>query len=61
MDNNDATYRLRVNITIERHSKSSGWSGDRLSVIEEADIDVPSFLEAASILGQFHALTEAFK
>lgn len=55
------TYVLRVDISIEKRDAGGGYTSERLSVREEFDIAVGSFLETAHVLGKFHQLAEQVK
>jgi|GEM_PF-5009164 len=56
-----STYTLRIQIGIEERDAHGGWTGGRLGINEEQQIDVGSFMEIAAILGKFHALSEEIK
>lgn len=57
------TFKLRVQVTIERYNESygGGSTGDRLNVNEEQTLELGSFLELAGVLGRFHELGEQLR
>lgn len=54
------TYKLRVNLTVERYN-TGNYQGERLSVNEELDLTADTFVDIAKILGQFQDLTKAIR
>lgn len=54
-------YRLRIQINIEELDGHGGWTGARLGVNEETELDLASFAEVAAVLGRFHDLNETIK
>lgn len=56
-----STYTLRIQIGIEEKDERGAWTGGRLGINEEQQIDAESFMEIAAILGKFHAVGEEIK
>lgn len=54
-------YRLRIDVQIEELDDHGGWTGGRLGVKEETQLDLASFTEVAAVLGRFHDLNQAIK
>ena len=48
--------KLRLQITIDAHGDNQAWGN--ITVTEDANIDVSSFMEIAEIIGKFHALAQ---
>lgn len=55
------TYRLKVQITIERMYDGNHYSGERLSINEETDLELDNFMQVAEVLGKFNALSTKIK
>lgn len=54
-------FRLRVNVEIQKHFDTGGYTGERITVAEEFDVPAGSFTEVAAILGKFHETAERMK
>ncbi|HEV2347604.1 MAG TPA: hypothetical protein VGS97_26165 [Actinocrinis sp.] len=61
MNERTSRYRLRIQVDIEELDDHGGWTGGRLGVKEEAQLDLDSFTEIAAVLGRFHDLNAAIK
>lgn len=55
------SYRLRVEVQIEELDDNRGWTGGRLGVKEETELELDSFTEVAAVLGRFHDLNNVIK
>lgn len=55
------SYRLRVEVQIEELDDNRHWTGGRLGVKEETELELDSFAEVAAVLGRFHDLNNVIK